>query len=85
MSTRSQIHRAQLALEAMIVIAAFIAFLALLISAASENAGQTASAGGAIAHEKAAAYRLLASSVVEDDGVVFSGEVELENEGTGVE
>ena len=64
--------RAQVSLDAMVSIAAFIALLALLISAASYAAERTQEAGEMAAVERMDAGRMLSHAVVEADGVVFS-------------
>ncbi|MFA6036284.1 MAG: hypothetical protein WC759_04990 [Candidatus Micrarchaeia archaeon] len=60
----------------MVSIAAFIALLALLISAAAYSAEKTQEAGGLAAEEKMEAGLMLSQEVIVADGVEFSVPVE---------
>lgn len=64
--------KAQISLEAMVSVAAFIALLALLISAAAYSADRTQEAGELVAAEKMEAGAVLSQTVIETDGVEFS-------------
>jgi hypothetical protein len=64
--------RAQVSLDAMVSIAAFIALLALLISAASYSAEKTQAAGRIVAEEKTMAGQVLSQEVIGADEVEFS-------------
>jgi len=66
------IMRAQVSLDAMVSIAAFVALLALLLSAASYSAEKTHEAGTLVAKEKLEAGSILSQEAVEADGVEFS-------------
>ncbi len=69
---RGKFVRAQISLDAMVSIAAFIALLGLLLSAAAYSAERTQEAGNLVAKEKLEAGSILSQEAIGADGVEFS-------------